>query len=300
MDEFHQPDVVRRVAEHGGYSIVKENPIGWGAFSTVYLAESSDGEEVAIKVFDTERTASHEAEILRSLSSSVIVKMIAFYEVVSVFALVIEYFPNGNLDQYLTTSESLLTKGQRLTWYSELASGVEHIHQVGITHCDIKPANMLISSNFNLKICDFGGAKTAEDLERQISPDDVLFEDHYSLRPFTAPEIFNEHLTQESDLFSLGLVFVMIAERPTPLVPIVEDGSRKELGRFLSKSENDKDRSKPPTTLLAFDLKNATNSEIQLFDRMLQFDYQKRPKACEIVVILKTICMPENQPLLSR
>ena len=291
MYEAHQSDLVQRVAQYGGYPSVREEPIGRGAFGNVYLAESLNGEEVAIKVFRTERTASHEAEILGILSSSFIVKRIAFYEFISLYALVMEYCPNGNLDQYL--SESLPTKRQRLTWYSELASGVEHIHQAGITHCDIKPANMLFSSNFHIKICDFGGAKTEKDLERHISRDDVLFEDHYSSRPFTAPEIFNMQLTQESDLFSLGLVFVMIAERPNPLVPIVEDGSRKELGRFLSKSENDKDRSKPPTDLLAFDLKNATSSEIQLFDRMLQFDHQKRPKACEIVGILKTICTLE-------
>ena len=294
-------EVAHKAAQHGGYSIEKK--LGSGAFGDVYLAKSvHDRREVAIKLFKTERSAFQEAQTLQSLSSPYIVKMIKFYRfdfsfTTRVFALVMEYCAHGDLGKYL--SLCLPKEEQRLIWYVELAAGLKYIHQRGITHRDIKPDNILITDRFHLKLGDVGIAKAAYDLGVSFTQEYNSFEDYYmneyaGTKPYMAPEVYDRHYKNPSDVFSLGLVFVMIAETPNPLLPAINSRSgHRWLGEFLH--VNGIVRS-DPISLLAMPLKNATRSEMILFNNMVQYDYRKRPTASEVETCLRAMFDSSDMP----
>ena len=294
-------ELAHKAAQHGGYLIEKK--LGSGAFGDVYLAQTvGDRGKVAIKLFKTERSAFQEAQTLRSLSSPYIVKMINFYGLdvsltTTVFALVMEYCAHGDLGKYLSLCQP--KQEQRLIWYVELAAGLKYIHQKRITHRDIKPDNVLITDRFHLKLGDVGIAKAAYDLGVGFGQDYGSFEDYYmneyaGTKPYMAPEVYDRHYKNPSDVFSLGLVFVMIAETPTPLLPVINSRSGHQcLGKFLH--EKGKDIS-DPIQLLAMPLKNATRSEKILFNDMVQYDYRKRPAASEVETCLRAMFDSSSMP----
>lgn len=277
------------VAQDRGYTIVKE--LGRGAFGTVYLAKSNSGIEVAMKMYIAQGDANKEARLLEQLKSPHIVElkrfytvskqfgMIPIYSTETVHALVMEYCPNGDLGSYLQGHSGPILKEKRLKWYRQLASGLKYIHANEIAHRDIKPQNILITASFNLKLGDVGLAKAAYNLSKP----DYSYEQYYmnqfaGTKPYMAPEVYNQHYTLQSDVFSLGLVFVMIAERPHPLVPLVS--KRHYLGQVLC--EDSSKRSISPISLLDCAGENATQSENRLFDKMLCYDYRQRLTASEI------------------
>jgi serine/threonine protein kinase len=196
-----------------------------------------------------------------------------------------EYCPNGDLANYLQSDRlsGPISKEQRFKWYRQLASGLEYIHGRKIAHRDIKPQNILMTSNLDLKFGDVGIAKTAYDL----SQPDSSFEHYYMNQfagtlPYMAPEVYTLHYTLQSDVFSLGLVFWMIAEKPDPLVPRVTGGYY--LGSFLC--SNPHDHSTSATGLLGSG--NATEFEDRLFDKMLRYDYKLWLTASEVKEQLTT------------
>ncbi|KAL8102898.1 hypothetical protein AgCh_027432 [Apium graveolens] len=81
-------------------------------------------------------------------------------------ALIYEFMPNGSLDKYIFVEEEGGTPSlscERIYEISyQVACGIEYLHRgcdIQILHFDIKPHNILLDENFNLKISDFGLAK---------------------------------------------------------------------------------------------------------------------------------------------
>jgi serine/threonine protein kinase len=286
---------VQQVAQHRNYKIDKK--LGSGGFGDVYLAKTTSGRKVAMKICRTAKSAFNEAKTLKDLSSPYIVEMDDFYMLKihseTFFALVLEFCELGDLEKYLSKCNP--SKEQRIVWCFELASGLEYIHGKGIAHRDIKPQNILVTIRGHVKLGDVGLAKAAYDLGVNINPSisATSFEEYYmneyaGTRPYMAPEVYNRHYQKHSDVFSLGLVFFVMAERPKPLLPLTSNQRQQQyLGKLLQ--ENIYARSRSPTSLLSVPCKNATNSEICLYDSMLQFEYRSRPKASEVVSELRNM-----------
>lgn len=120
------------------------------------------------------------------------------------------YYENGNLNDFL--QERLKNqKGRLEDWriwkiLVEVSLGLRFIHQsCQIVHLDLKPANILITFEGNLKIADFGMATHLP------LPKDGFFENEGD-REYIAPEIISESTYDyKSDIFSLGLIIVEIA-----------------------------------------------------------------------------------------
>lgn len=99
-----------------------------------------------------------EVKILKMLSHPNIVEMKEAFRKKGIVYLVFEFVENNLLEVLEKTPSGLQPSVIRKIIY-QLLKGLEYLHDLDIVHRDIKPENLLISSKFDLKICDFGFAR---------------------------------------------------------------------------------------------------------------------------------------------
>ena len=137
------------------------------------------------------------------------------------FAIVMDYCSKGNLQSHLEQLirhhiQSLdFTKKEK--WYQQLATALKFIHQQDVVHRDLKPENILVDDAEDLKVANVGLAKALCD-EQGTSVQEYM-QTVAGTPPYMAPEVWEQHYTRSSDVFSLGLVMFVICELPDPLVP---------------------------------------------------------------------------------
>ena len=71
------------------------------------------------------------------------------------FFIVLEFCSKGTLSKYLEI-EKKFSESQACKFFWQILSAIDHMHQCGIVHRDVKPDNILIDEEGNLKIIDFG------------------------------------------------------------------------------------------------------------------------------------------------
>jgi len=158
------------------YRIVKL--LGRGGFGEVYLAKDElVGRHVALKVLwdrDPAREAGliHEMRSLDQLHHPKVVTFYHHFEQDRLMFLVMEYCAGGSLrDQMLWRPAPLQSVMQ---WGKELADTLNFVHQHGIVHHDIKPDNLLVTSEDILKIGDFGIANRNGGTPAYVAPEMLL------------------------------------------------------------------------------------------------------------------------------
>lgn len=108
-------------------------------------------------------------------------------------------------------------------YFSQILSGAEYLHiDQKIIHRDFKLENILVDSNFNLKICDFTLAKTFAEGSMV-----GVFYSHVGTERYMAPEIHEgkPYKGSSSDIFALGvLLFVMV----TGVMPFYEKATKTD------------------------------------------------------------------------
>jgi serine/threonine protein kinase len=70
--------------------------------------------------------------------------------------LTMEYMPLGNLKDYLATHTQHILPKKRRQWILHLAEGLEYLHSKDVVHYDFKPKNVLLDSNAEARLADFG------------------------------------------------------------------------------------------------------------------------------------------------
>ncbi len=184
--------------------------IGEGGMSRVYLAQDIIlDRHVAIKVlhydFEDEEASTkrfrREALSATSLSHPNIVDIYDVGEDEGHQYLVMEYIHGQTLKHYIQMNGPL-TPEEALPIMKQLVSGIAHAHYNGIIHRDIKPQNILMDDDFNVKITDFGIAM-ALDATAHTKTNSIIGTVHY-LSPEQAR---GKMATKKSDIYSLGIVF---------------------------------------------------------------------------------------------
>ncbi|XP_076888160.1 putative serine/threonine-protein kinase At1g54610 isoform X2 [Bidens hawaiensis] len=158
-------EVLARLVSKTADSYDKLAKIGHGTYSNVYKARDRDtGKIVALKKvrFDTSVAESvkfmaREIIILQKLDHPNIIKLegLATSRMQYSLYLVFEYM-QSDLTRVISRPEGRLTEPQVKCYMQQLLSGLEHCHERGILHRDIKGSNLLIDQNGMLKIADFG------------------------------------------------------------------------------------------------------------------------------------------------
>ena len=147
---------------------------------------------------------------LISISSKNIIKVIEFGILDDCPFLVMEYLEGDNFRSYLQQSGTV-NLYSLLRIYIQIASALTLLQTKNILHCDIKPDNILINSEGNAVLSDFGVSRTVEYCDEK-SPG-VL----WGSRQYIAPELVLGHYhTFQTDIFSFG---VMLYETLTNSLP---------------------------------------------------------------------------------
>lgn len=191
--------------------------IGGGGMANVYLAHDMIlDRDVAVKTLrldfanDEEfiRRFHREAQSATSLAHPNIVSIYDVGEEDSIYYIVMEYVDGQTLKQYIQQYAPLKVE-EAIDIMKQLTSAISHAHQNHIIHRDIKPHNILIDRNGNVKITDFGIAM-ALSATSITQTNSVLGSVHY-LSPEQAR---GGTANRKSDIYSLGIVmFEMLTGR---------------------------------------------------------------------------------------
>lgn len=205
-----------------GDYVIREQ-IGQGGMGAVYLGEHRTlGREAAIKVLPP--AVAHDplarGRFLREARTSAALdhpNVVKLYDVArgdDVWYLVMEYVRGQTLDQ-LVRSAGPLPPARAARYVSQAAAGLQHAHERGFIHRDVKPANLILSPDGTVKILDMG-------LARPVDPEGGLT---FALDPGamigTADYISPEQVMSEpdvdirADIYCLGLTFfTLVTGRP--------------------------------------------------------------------------------------
>ncbi|KAK4487011.1 hypothetical protein RD792_006326 [Penstemon davidsonii] len=195
------------------------NLIGRGSLGSVYKGIFSNGTTAAVKVFDLDvqgalKSFDIECQILRSIRHRNLVKVITSCSNLDFKALVMEYMPKGNLDQWLYSQNYFLNIAQRLGIMIDVASAIEYLHQdksLPIVHCDLKPSNIILNEDMVARVGDFGIAKLLTN-DRRMELTKTL-----GTIGYMAPKYGSEGLISTSvDVYSYGILLMETFTRKKP------------------------------------------------------------------------------------
>jgi serine/threonine protein kinase len=196
----------------GRYRIERE--LGRGGMATVHLAHDEElGRPVALKLLP-EHLAGDDAFRARFLREARLAGRLSHPNVVRVYDageadgrpfIVMEYVPGTSLAQ-----AGRLAPGRVVELGVQACAGLQHAHDAGLVHRDVKPANLLVREDAVLKVADFGIARAAEST-RHTQAGTLL-----GTAAYLAPEqIAGADATPASDVYSLGAVlYELLTGRP--------------------------------------------------------------------------------------
>jgi MAP/microtubule affinity-regulating kinase len=199
----------------GKYRLIKT--IGKGNFAKVKLAKHvPTGREVAIKIIDkTQLNPSslqklfREVRIMKMLDHPNIVKLFEVIETEKTLYLVMEYASGGEVFDYLVAHGRMKEKEARAK-FRQIVSAVQYCHQKHIVHRDLKAENLLLDSDLNIKIADFG-------FSNEFTPGNKL-DTFCGSPPYAAPELFQgkKYDGPEVDVWSLGVILYTLVSGSLP------------------------------------------------------------------------------------
>lgn len=200
-----------------------ERIIGMGGMAVVFRAEDLLMRRiVAVKILKDD-IARDEVSVKRFINESKAVSMLSHPNIVTIYDvsvrsdakyIVMEYIEGITLKNYMTKKGKL--EFREIIMYTEqVLRALEHAHQKGIVHRDIKPQNIMLLKNGIIKVMDFGIAKLPN--AETVTVKDSAIGTVYYISPEQAS---GKPIDARSDIYSLG---VMMYEMATGKLPFTAD-----------------------------------------------------------------------------
>ena len=189
--------------------------VGAGGMSIVYKARCHRlNRNVAIKVLKPEFSNDKnfvtkfrtEAQASAGLTHPNIVNVFDVYDDEGMYFIVMELVDGITLKEYIADN-GRLSMDKAIDFSIQIASGLEAAHESHVIHRDIKPQNIIVSKNGNIKVTDFGIAKAA-------SPDTLTSGAMGSVHYISPEQARGGYSDERSDIYSLGItMYEMVTGR---------------------------------------------------------------------------------------
>ncbi|PKI72143.1 hypothetical protein CRG98_007462 [Punica granatum] len=213
----------------GNYRVIKN--LGHGAFGEVKLAQHlPTGCKVAIKILNRrkirengmDQKVEREIKISKMLVHPHIIRLYEVIETATDIYMVMEFAERGDLCDYIMMNQRAQEEEAR-KFFQQIISGVEYCHKYKVVHRDLKADNLLLDSNGNLKIADFGLSN--------IMLDGHFLKTSCGSPNYAAPEVISGKLYAgpEIDVWSCGVILYALLAGTLPF----DDGSFPDLYRKI-------------------------------------------------------------------
>ncbi|GMJ05178.1 hypothetical protein like AT4G27290 [Hibiscus trionum] len=192
------------------------NKLGEGGFGPVYKGTLANGQEIAVKRLSQSsgqglNEFKNEVKLIAKLQHRNLVRLLGCCIHGDERMLVYEYMPNGSLNSFIfdQTRRQVLTWSKRFQIICGIARGLLYLHQdsrLRIIHRDLKASNVLLDSQMNPKISDFGMARTCGGDQTEANTNRIV-----GTYGYMAPEYATDGLfSVKSDVFSFGIVLLEV------------------------------------------------------------------------------------------
>ncbi|ONK58306.1 uncharacterized protein A4U43_C09F10810 [Asparagus officinalis] len=198
--------------------------IGRGAFGTVYKSLIAEGRIVAIKKLLTPNIVPYhedfdrEVRVLAKARHPNVMPVKGYYWTPQLQLLLSDYAHNGSLQSRLYKSDNPLPWPNRFKIVLGMAKGLAYLHQSfrpSIIHYNVKPSNILLDSNDNPMVSDFGLAKLLPKLDKHI-----MSSRFQTAVGYVAPELACQSLriNEKCDVYAYGVVVLELVTGKKPVV----------------------------------------------------------------------------------
>jgi eukaryotic-like serine/threonine-protein kinase len=202
----------------GSLTLVQQ--LGLGKHCQVWEATTKAGDRVAVKVIVPEMASDagqrklleHELKVATSLAHPTVIRIDRLSEEGGLPHLVMELFPHPNLKKQIQAGVGqLVPRLQRIV--TELGLALDHVHARGWVHRDVKPENVLVAPDGQVKLIDLAIASRASGMLGRLLGGKTPPQGSPS---YMSPEqIRGQALDARSDIYSYGcVIFELLAGRP--------------------------------------------------------------------------------------
>ena len=250
------------------------NELGEGGFGKVYKVQNKIDKNIYVikriniksKTPEELKTIENESLILKQINSEYIVKYVDSFIDNEHFNIVMEYCDNKDLKSFINihkNNNELINEEVIYNIILDICYGIKEIHSKNLIHSDLKPENIFISKDYEIKIGDFGinimnCAKTQKGIFN-----------------YMAPEIINDQeYNKKVDIWSLGcilyeLLTLNLCFGCTYISELIQEIKKNNHGTIDT---------------------NIYNKEWQnIIDLLLKIDYNERPEINEVINRIKKI-----------
>ncbi|KAI9019129.1 kinase-like domain-containing protein, partial [Hyaloraphidium curvatum] len=303
------------------YTLIRE--LGQGAYGLVCSAKDTrTGGEVAIKkvtkIFDKPilaKRALRELKLLKHFNGHENITSIMDMDIADVNdfneVFIIQELMEADLHQIIR-SEQPLTDSHFQYFIYQVCRGLKYIHSANVLHRDLKPGNLLVNADCELKICDFG---LARGFSEQPEANAGFMTEYVATRWYRAPEIMLSFrcYTKAIDMWSVGCIFAeLLGGKPlfkgrdyvdqlNQILQILGTPDDETLRRIGSDRALLYIRSLPTTPKVPFErlYPRASPLALDLLEKLLKFDPMARITVEEALAhpYLEAYHDPEDEPV---
>jgi serine/threonine protein kinase/Tfp pilus assembly protein PilF len=205
----------------GRYQIIEE--LGQGGMGKVYKALDKEiNAKVALKLIKPEISSDHktierfrnELKIARDITHKNVCRMYDLNKEEGSYFITMEYVSGEELKSFIKRSRQLAMR-TAITIAEQVCEGLSEAHRTGVVHRDLKPSNIMIDREGNVRIMDFGIARSLK--TKSITGEGVMI----GTPEYMSPEqVEGKEIDQRSDIYSLGII---LYEMVTGRVPFEGD-----------------------------------------------------------------------------
>ncbi|KAL5202580.1 hypothetical protein ABZP36_013532 [Zizania latifolia] len=213
----------------GGHALLnKDCELGRGGFGTLYKAVLRDGQPVAIKkltvssLVKSEDDFKRQVKLLGKVRHHNVVTLRGFYWTSSLQLLIYDFVPGGNLYQHLheCSGESSLSWMERFGMIIGVGRALAHLHRLGIIHYNLKSSNVLLDSNGEPRVGDYGLVKLLPMLDRYVLSSKIQSALGYMAPEFTCRTV---NVTEKCDVYGFGVLILEILTGRRPVQYLEDD-----------------------------------------------------------------------------